>query len=60
MTGLLKFLTSQEVAKILNYHPRTIPRLAKKGHLKGIKIGRKWLFDPNDYIVDRKDRKEDQ
>ncbi len=39
---------SVEVAEYLNLHRQTVTRLADKGELPGVKIGRKWRFRPED------------
>ena len=35
----MKFLTNDEVAKILRVHSRTVDRWLKRGMLKGYKLG---------------------
>jgi PTS system nitrogen regulatory IIA component len=41
-------LTVQEVANYLRIDIRTVYRLAKKGDIPCIKIGRQWRFNRND------------
>jgi PTS system nitrogen regulatory IIA component len=41
-------LTVQEVATYLRIDIRTVYRLAKKGDIPCIKIGRQWRFNRND------------
>ena len=38
-------LTSGEVAKWLRMNERTVHKLAKRGELPGVKVGRRWLFN---------------
>jgi excisionase family DNA binding protein len=35
----MKFLTNDEVAKLLRVHPRTVDRWLKRGMLNGYKLG---------------------
>jgi excisionase family DNA binding protein len=46
MDGLTKLLTAAEVGALLTVHPKTIMRMATRGELPGIHIGRYWRFDP--------------
>lgn len=39
-----EMLTSREVARKLRMSERTVHRLARKGTLPGVKVGRRWLF----------------
>jgi excisionase family DNA binding protein len=39
---------SGEVAEYLNLHRQTVTRLADRGELPGVKIGRKWRFRQED------------
>jgi excisionase family DNA binding protein len=43
-----EILTVQEVANYLRIDIRTVYRLAKKGDIPCIKIGRQWRFNRND------------
>ncbi len=43
-------LTVQEVANYLRIDIRTVYRLAKKGDIPCIKIGRQWRFNRDDII----------
>ncbi|MBP7963159.1 MAG: helix-turn-helix domain-containing protein [Caldilineaceae bacterium] len=39
---------SADVAKFLDLHQQTVSRMAARGDLPGIKIGRAWRFRPED------------
>lgn len=39
-----KLYTAKELAKILNCHPQTIYRLADKGEIKDLKVGKMRRF----------------
>jgi excisionase family DNA binding protein len=39
-----QFMTVEEVAKYLQLHPQTIARMAQRGELPAVKIGRHWRF----------------
>ena len=41
-------LTAEEVAPRLRITPPEVRRLARTGALRGMKPGRRWLFDPAD------------
>lgn len=41
-------LTVEQTADYLKVHPRTIQLLARKGTLRGAKIGRRWVFRRTD------------
>lgn len=43
-----KFLTTEQVANILQVHPFTILKLIKDGKLKGIKLGRVYRIPESD------------
>ena len=50
-----KLWTSADVAEFLDIHQQTVSRMAQRGELPGVKIGRAWRFRPEDIraIVDR-------
>ncbi len=35
---------SQEAAKLLGIHPKTLQRMARRGHVPAIRIGKYWRF----------------
>jgi len=37
-------LDSEQAAALLRIHPKTLQKLARNGHVKGIQIGRLWRF----------------
>jgi excisionase family DNA binding protein len=41
-------LTTDEVAKLLHVHPRTVQRLVARGQLAAIRLGSAVRFDPDD------------
>ena len=43
----MPWLTTEEAARILGYHPESIRRLLRKGSLSGIKYGPVWFVDNN-------------
>lgn len=48
-----RFLTTEQVANILQVHPFTILRLIKSGRLKGVKLGRVYRIkeaDVNEFL----------
>ncbi|MFA6991844.1 MAG: helix-turn-helix domain-containing protein [Candidatus Gracilibacteria bacterium] len=52
-----KYLTTEQVANILQVHPLTILKFIKQGKLKGVKIGRVYRIQENDvkqFLDDRK------
>lgn len=44
MAEITKLLTPVEVGGILGVHPKTVMRLAARGELPGIRVGRYWRF----------------
>lgn len=48
---LSKPLTTKEVAKFLDIHPRTVTRMAERGELPAFRIGTLWRFRPVDIEV---------
>ncbi len=39
-----RFLDSREAAALLQIHPKTLQRLARKGGIRGMRIGKLWRF----------------
>lgn len=37
-------LTSEEVGRVLGIHPKVVERMAKRGELPGLKVGRFWRY----------------
>jgi excisionase family DNA binding protein len=42
--GIEKLLTSKEVGEVLGVHPKVAERMAKRGELPGLKVGRFWRY----------------
>ena len=57
-----KFLTTEQVANILQVHPFTILRLIKSGKLKGVKLGRVYRIKEADVqeFLERSSTKESE
>lgn len=43
----MPWLTTEEAAEILDYHPEYVRHLLRNGRLKGRKLGIFWLVDPD-------------
>jgi excisionase family DNA binding protein len=43
MPDLAEFMTTQETAKILGFHVKTIPMMVRNKTLEGVRFGRAWL-----------------
>jgi excisionase family DNA binding protein len=43
-----RFLDSREAAALLQIHPKTLQRLARKGEIRGMRIGKLWRFRTSD------------
>ena len=43
-----RFLNSREAAALLQIHPKTIQRLARKGEIRAMRIGKLWRFRASD------------
>jgi excisionase family DNA binding protein len=39
-----RLLDSDEAAKIMNVHPKTLQKLARKGLVRGVHVGKLWRF----------------
>ncbi len=39
-----RLLDSDEAARIMNVHPKTLQKLARKGVVRGLHIGKLWRF----------------
>ncbi len=48
-----EYYTIYEIADILKVHHNTIRRAIKRGELKAIQIGRKWLVKKEDFIIQK-------
>jgi excisionase family DNA binding protein len=56
MAETMQFLTTEEVAKMLNHSVHSVRDKVKQGLLPGHRVGRKWLFDRDEVraaIVDQ-------
>jgi excisionase family DNA binding protein len=47
-----RFLDSREAAALLQIHPKTLERLARKGEIRGMRIGKLWRFRTSDLDAD--------
>ena len=54
-----KYLTVEEVAKILRVNKRTVYRLAEKGKIPAIKFGKSWRinFEKLEIFLEKKSKK---
>ena len=43
-----QFLDSREAAALLQIHPKTLQRLARKGEIRAMRIGKLWRFRTSD------------
>jgi excisionase family DNA binding protein len=43
-----RFLNSREAAALLQVHPKTLQRLARKGEMRAMRIGKLWRFRASD------------
>src|SRR6267143_1492705 len=43
-----RFLNSREAAGLLQVHPKTLQRLARKGEIRAMRIGKLWRFRASD------------
>lgn len=42
--SLIQLLDSDEAAAIMKIHPKTLQKLARKGELRGVHVGKLWRF----------------
>ena len=42
--GIARLLTSAEVGEVLGIHPKVVERMAKRGEIPGLKVGRFWRY----------------
>lgn len=43
-----RFLDSHQAAALLQIHPKTLQRLARKGEIRAMRIGKLWRFRTSD------------
>jgi excisionase family DNA binding protein len=43
-----RFLDSHQAAELLQIHPKTLQRLARKGEIRAMRIGKLWRFRTSD------------
>jgi excisionase family DNA binding protein len=43
-----RFLNSREAAALLQIHPKTLQRLARKGEIRAMRVGKLWRFRASD------------
>src|SRR5438309_9562116 len=46
-----RFLDSREAAALLQIHPKTLQRLARKGEIRAMRIGKLWRFRTSDLVA---------
>jgi excisionase family DNA binding protein len=46
-----RFLDSHQAADLLQIHPKTLQRLARKGEIRAMRIGKLWRFRTSDLDV---------
>ena len=46
-----RFLDSHQAAELLQIHPKTLQRLARKGEIRAMRIGKLWRFRTSDLDV---------
>ena len=46
-----RFLDSHQAADLLQIHPKTLQRLARKGDIRAMRIGKLWRFRTSDLDV---------
>ena len=46
--GFEPLLNTEEAAKLLRIHPKTLQRMARTGEIVGIQIGKLWRFRVSD------------
>lgn len=46
-----RFLDSHQAADLLQIHPKTLQRLARKGEIRAMRIGKLWRFRISDLDV---------
>ncbi len=55
MPDLQEFITTQEAAKMLDYHVEHVRKMLREGGLRGAKIGHTWLVFKKSVEKYRKD-----
>jgi len=43
-----RLLDSEEVAAVMRIHPKTLQKLARRGAVRGIRVGKLWRFRAGD------------
>ena len=43
-----RFLNSREAAALLQIHPKTLQRIARKGEIRAMRVGKLWRFRASD------------
>ena len=46
-----RFLDSHQAAELLQIHPKTLQRLARRGEIRAMRIGKLWRFRTSDLDV---------
>lgn len=49
--GCEALLDSTEAAQLLRIHPKTLQRMARKGEIPAIQIGKLWRFSPSALLL---------
>jgi excisionase family DNA binding protein len=45
------YLDTDEAAALLRVHPKTLQRMARKGEVRGIRVGKLWRFRGSDLLA---------
>ncbi|WP_396270790.1 helix-turn-helix domain-containing protein [Granulicella paludicola] len=45
------YLDTDEAAAILRVHPKTLQRMARKGEVRGVRVGKLWRFRSSDLLL---------
>lgn len=55
----LDYLTTKDVAAQLHASTRTVSQMARRGEIRAAKVGRGWIFEPDDVrdYVDQRQNK---
>jgi excisionase family DNA binding protein len=49
-SGVERLIDTEEAAALLQIHPRTLQRMARRGEVRGYQLGRLWRFRASDLL----------
>ena len=49
-SGIEPLIDTEEAAALLQIHPRTLQRMARRGEVRGYQLGRLWRFRASDLL----------